>query len=717
MTLPRLTDVLAGLRRHAASPRRLAPGAVVAAALLVAPSAWAAPSTTDMERVEGDVSDVVDRAFEVAQKVVAARGGLGPESAAERFDDALVHHMLGNWRPAAEGFFVLAAQNALAGTGLEAEAEWYLAESLFQLGADDMAIQWYDRILLDLGHPFRADAVRRLLEIHATDDDSTRFEQLFRDEILSGRVEATDLVLYSVGKALRRAGDPVRAKSYLSQVPPDSGYHLRARYTIGAMLVERGDETALREAVEVFRQASLLTVSSPEDQDVHDLALLAVGRIHDALGEPNEAVLAYNEVQGETRFLDRKLHELAWVFIKEEDWQNALAAVEIFLLAFPEHPYAAELRLVEGHLRFRQDRYEDALAAYEDVIEDFAPIQDRFERLARTDDVGVERMLALRDDPYASIEADGDEGALPPFAVNMLFQDDDLTRAMDVVAELESQQATLDLADEIVAELDGTLGAGASTSVQDDVRLGAMAGRWEALRARLALLRLEQDWAAEVGGDKVATALDALKATRRELEGMVNDGQRTVADARSELQAGRPGRVAQLVADGPVRLDPNAAAIADLAEATAQVRAQAGIDIDLDATSVRIATLHTALERADDRFQEALAGIATMNPERFAAMRDAFLAEKANLVGEGTDVRRERALADDLASLLLARTFGDVADVFAQSVMGADMGVVNVAWSKWVDAGAERKAVLEERNEVLGDLERRYGFLQKKLER
>ena len=77
-----------------------------------------------------------------------------------------------------------------------------------------------------------------------------------------------------------------------------------------------------------------------------DLSALAVARIHYELGEYNKATEYYNRIDGDSVYFADALYEVIWTFIEQEDYRAALEAVEIFLIAFPEHHYAARLSLL-----------------------------------------------------------------------------------------------------------------------------------------------------------------------------------------------------------------------------------------------------------------------------------------------------------------------------------------------------------------------------------
>jgi hypothetical protein len=48
-------------------------------------------------------------------------------------------------------------------------------------------------------------------------------------------------------------------------------------------------------------------------------------------------------------------------------------------------------------------------------------------------------------------------------------------------------------------------------------------------------------------------------------------------------------------------------------------------------------------------------------------------------------------------------------------VLGADMGMVNVHWSQWVETGERREQLVAERSDLVRELEQRFAYLRQKL--
>ena len=96
----------------------------------------------------------------------ARKGLMGSGEARMRYTEAVYYYLVEDFGKAARSFFTLVESGALTEDALLADSEWFLGESLFELGSFTLAEEAYQNII-DQGfeHPLFADAVRRQLEV------------------------------------------------------------------------------------------------------------------------------------------------------------------------------------------------------------------------------------------------------------------------------------------------------------------------------------------------------------------------------------------------------------------------------------------------------------------------------------------------------------------------------------------------------------------------
>jgi tetratricopeptide (TPR) repeat protein len=623
--------------------------------------------------------------------------------------------------------------------------------------------------------------VRRLLEIYAKDADTSRFERLYQVEVATGLIEADDLILYGIGKAFWSRGDTGKAKSYLSEIQAGSPFWFRARYFIGAMLVEGGDTSALEAAEPVFRELSVATPVAPEDRLVRDLALLALARIQFERGELEAAIITYQLVPDDSASRADKLHELAWTYIRLGRLKEAVTAVDAFLAAYPQHPFAAELNLVRGHLLFETGELVEAHAAYEKVVTEYAPVRDRFRRLARSDqkaETWVKQVMAMES---TAAEPGGDE-QLPGYAVALLQTDPDLSRAIGLFRELGAQDASLDASEALIQQISTAIGSSDSeTDGARNLSMTAAAAMADGLTRYVDLLAVEAEWMRTAGGSEAAGLVGGLELALVEVRAGVDGLARAVEQARGDVAAERAADgVRATRAEAEARLAAARAELAALTAATqvpptaappvspeqrAEVegriaaaeqllntlptapvagdavarlsqrmrdaegweerldklstdfraaRTRAGIDVEMDPTVARFDSAHRVLDTALDRLRRSQAMLSTGSDAHLYRVREVLGREADAVAEERGDLTESYTEAERVAGGIVRTNLERLAGRFGESVLGADMGVVNVFWSQLVDTADKVEAVKSERSAALQELERRYGYLESK---
>ncbi len=262
----------------------------------------------------------------------------------------------------------------------------------------------------------------------------------------------------------------------------------------------------------------------------------------------------YGRVSGDSAYYADVLFELVWTFIKQDKYDRALEAVELFLLAYPEHRYTGELRVLQGHLHMGCgqtpekcpsptidltgaepiDAFDQALAAYETIVVDYTPLKDRFQGLADSDDepkLYFEQVLHLDDDSSAT--------GIPEFALAMMRDDVELSDALDVYGTVQQQKSDLAVAEGLVGELELLLSGDAALGGYDSARFEVVRNQNRAMTQKLALLELERVWLVDedmVGNTAFTSDIDEIRAIVREESNSASktQGEKTEAEKRVE---------------------------------------------------------------------------------------------------------------------------------------------------------------------------------------
>lgn len=727
------------------------------------------------ESFDDDVDAVEARGLELAARATTleldTRPGayLSNAEAVSRFQDYLFLHLIGEHAAAAEGFFALVTTGVLADAGLHRDAEWYLAESLAGLENYKTAASRFKVIVDDPDHPFRDDAVRRLLELYAMSGDKAAFTALYNAEIVPGRVKPTGLITYSLAKGFYQQDDLLDATSYFEQVPAENEWYGRARYFLGVIHVRQNDLAAAKTE---FDKVAELSITTAEDRMVHDLALLALGRISYHTADYLAAAEYYNRIGGDSQYQADKLHEIIWTSIRRERWRDALNNVEIFLLAYPEHEYSSQLRLLHGHLNFQEKNWAEALGSYEQVITEYKPVQARFEALSKPNsaaDTAVRSVLEAKEEP-----AD-----LPPYAVAMMRADPELSRAISVFKNLDQERQDIEASERLIDELQSFIQGSGAIGSYERTRTDTLSARMATLDERLKLLGIEEDWLSRVQGagnideisterallagraDQLRASVDAASAALQSFERQMGElhaeadnalrdasaRELTLSTARGDLasdtldDAGRSALLTRITAlEGELAEARSRQAAAD--QRMSQVTSPRSADtVDREAMS----TLYADVDSLADRFAAARPrGPGLLIGDRLTATHASLDDTFARLSGvyeaisqtEGSEVAGIKSRFDDevaavaqeradyavllgdarAVSLDITREgFGRLEDFFADSILKADMGIVDVFWAEQLEISDELDRVRKERELQMAELQRRFKLIREKM--
>ncbi len=763
----------------------------------------------ELSSVRSRVIETEANVSEVHDDIVERRGFIGSSEAEARFENAVYYYLVGEYDRAAKEFFTLVESNSLRDANAASDAEWYLAESLFEMSNYVLAEEaYYEMIEQGTRHAFFASAVRRLMELYSITGNTDGFYTLYNQYIVPGRVEPTDVVRYSVAKSFYRQSEYDKARELLVQISEDGGEYGRARYLMGVIYVVEGNYNS---AVEEFKRSADISISSPEEQEIADLSSLALGRLYQELDDYVNSALYYQRISRESEFFADALYEVGWTFIRDGDYAQALQSVEIFLLAFPEHRHAPQLRLLQGKLHMKEIQYESALSSFEEVISAYTPLQGSLKEMAASSDTASRWLDDLIELDVSPTEFDDSTGIstyeqnadklpvpggepLPAFAVEMLVTQDDMSRAFALSRELSYQRTEIEESQELIEELEIALQAsGDALGVFQKARLQLDRYEGESFLMLGELLRIEEAWLLNHAEGATQSELQGLQAQREELAGQLtrlrttelDRGERVkrydaqvrevqqraatltnqidafkteaaelerlmdkgdhelgefdeqqvrdqlsqveaeIAVAEEELQRVQSERTRLEVTD-PIRRRPDPdqrdSEIEQLqAELGALKRRFDGYwgrveGTDRDTVRGSIDDLWGRVDTAQGRIMEVRSGMESGERTELASVRSRLATE----TGTVSEARREllsyEVSADHISGEVARLGFQQLSDEFAETLLQADVGIVDVYWLRKVTVTDDREGVQKDREELLRDLNERFRIIRQGLE-
>ncbi len=572
------------------------------------------------------------------------------DQAARRLINARVAFELGNYDDAAIMLYDLVETGAKSRD--YDEALYYLAESLF-LKKDYMgARNYFLRIYTELGQSsqFYQQAVERLVELSLKLKDDTDIDKYLTalDSIPASQRRAS--VPYVRGRYEYFSEKYDAALASFQDIAPESEYFIRAQYFAGASHIAKGE---LVEAAKIYEALVQRQSEDPKDKRVIELSHMALGRIHYERDQPSKAIDQYLMVSRKSDLFDETLYEIAWVYVKNKEYDKALRALELLALASPDSAMLPEVRILEGNLRIRKARviFEsgkgNALEEYDKAMDTFTVTRDQFEEARNF----IEKVVAERKDPRLFVnqitgrtaETFDIEAQLPPIAVEWLREEPEVGRVIAVDTDLVSIRRDIETTEETIERLELAINSPSRVNIFPELadkrtRLQEIYEDTQATQTALA----QEQWTlvSKHATDQERSEYEALRERRiraaRELDAMPN----------AKLSYG--DRVTQARA-GYAKLAARAAEIAveiDAAEATLVAIDKYINDNSTDLTEAQKAEYQTTIEglRTDiDQLREELA----------ATRRDITLGKDQAGVGDESAVQTRR-LQDEYREALAA---------------------------------------------------------------
>ncbi len=307
-----------------------------------------------------------------------------------------------------------------------------------------------------------------------------------------------------------------QARAGFESVAEGSPYYGQARYFVGVIYTLREQYP---QAIEAFARVLRSEATTPEAQEVAELAHLALGRLYYETDQLDQAIEAYQAVPRTSANFDVALYEIAWVYIRLGDATRAERSLEVLELAAPESRFIPDALLLRGNLLLRNGRYTDAQTVFSQVHSQFGPVREDLDEMARSHDAdpqGYFRQLVR--DNFTAFDANA---FLPPLAERYASLEGDWDRAIGVLSDLAQARQMVEETTELVQRLTHAIDAPNHVAIFADLR--RQAERATQLRNRVTRLRQQLVAIEERRGGGGSSELQQVRAQRREIERFLSE--------------------------------------------------------------------------------------------------------------------------------------------------------------------------------------------------
>jgi len=389
-----------------------------------------------------------------------------------RLIDAQVAFGVGNYDNAALLLYDYVAQ-ATRGRDYDT-ALYYLGESLFQKKDRVASRTYFTQLVKELpSSKYYQQSLERLIELSLILGDTDGVDGWLADLDRVPSDKRRPSVPYVRGKYAFAQNDFAGAEGWFKQVPADSEYGFQAQYYLGTAYVGMKELGKATQAM-----AALLDREAKTDDDarVKELAQLALGRLYYERDQPTKAIDSYLLIDRKSDLFPDALYEVAWVYVKSQQYDKALRALELLALADPTSQRLPTVRILEGNLRVRkaQGIHEKVLAGLDtgsaSGTEEYAKATKLFgethELYAPPHDE-LAKIIAANEDPQAFLaqitgrasETFHTNSTMPEIAAAWIRDEPNVNRVMTVETDLGDIQDEINEAERTIQRLDAVLGS------------------------------------------------------------------------------------------------------------------------------------------------------------------------------------------------------------------------------------------------------------------
>ena len=335
-----------------------------------------------------------------------------------------------------------------------------------------------------------------------------------RDLVGKLSVGSSSRTRYALGKALIQLEEYPQAVEALTPLSQDAELGAKVRYYIGVAHTAQKDYAAGKQVFEALVDPSARDV----DPEVRDLGWLALGRLRMEEGDLVGSVSSYQHIGRHRAAYELALYEMAWAYIKAEQYDKALGTIDALLLTVKDPDLDVEAHTLRGRLNIYLNDYASAVESFEKIVDRFAPIRNELDRFAR-DPQNVHRYFAWL--LSRKTEDTGLNEPLTSRTAQWVESSPEMKRVATVFDSLSQQRREIQETQAIAEELERIVSAQSRVELFPELKDGwtrALVLENQLIALSSAVLDYQYQLAKPRLNDRDLAEVEALVAWRKQLE-------------------------------------------------------------------------------------------------------------------------------------------------------------------------------------------------------
>ncbi len=252
-------------------------------------------------------------------------------------------------------------------------------------------------------------------------------------------VEFQDKWNYFLGRFFWIYGEYPRATEFLGRVSAGATQKGQAEYLAGVIALEEGNAGA---AATGFQNAILATERNSTNEDISELANLALARLFYESYRFDVALYHYMKIPSDSYRHPRAVFEMAWTYLLKQDNNRAIGTLHSLHSPYYDTWFFPELYVMEAAIYLNTCNLDSATEAILAFSDEIAVLQEPVREFIATTFAPEEYWGAISN--YHERIGTPEAVALPIEAVRFVLSDIDFVNQMELIQSLESERDRLD---------------------------------------------------------------------------------------------------------------------------------------------------------------------------------------------------------------------------------------------------------------------------------
>ncbi len=262
------------------------------------------------------------------------------------------------------------------------ESVFKLSESLFRNRNYISAVRYYEMLLTDISNTkYKTDCLKRLIaasyhlgEYYVAKKYYAQFLEIGYD------ISQDQELIYYLGKSLFFDNQIEESKNVFLTQKKDSTFYPQSLYFLGTIQYKKGDSV---KALEYFEKVAGMQESEKyyKFQRVYELSILAAARIAFEQNDLSKSVKYYVLLDKKSEHFPEAYYELCWTYIKKEEYERAVDALRLIKYIAPDSIVSPRAEILEGSLLIKLKKYGEAMVIFDSVVKKYSTIKDELQSI------------------------------------------------------------------------------------------------------------------------------------------------------------------------------------------------------------------------------------------------------------------------------------------------------------------------------------------------